>query len=198
MARRASRWIRQHSGARGVSSPRSIPIFGAVSWTLTQVVHFRPTRRSSSAMCWPLMARTRSHFVRTNATSCVLLTTRNAKADLPPFAWRRDATYLITGGLGDVGLHVARSYGGAGRPTSSADEPNAAAAAGGMEQGYDRRPRSASASQRSAHSRRREWRCTLPRGRQRRDAASLVFSIGTRQKAWPPDPRRYSRGRLLR
>jgi acyl transferase domain-containing protein/acyl carrier protein len=25
----------------------------------------------------------------------------------PPFAWRADAAYLITGGLGDVGLHVA-------------------------------------------------------------------------------------------
>ena len=26
-----------------------------------------------------------------------------------PFAWRSDASYLITGGLGDVGLHIARA-----------------------------------------------------------------------------------------
>ena len=66
----------------------------------------------SSVMCWPLMARTRSHCVRTDVTSCGLL--REMRESRPAaFAWRRDATYLITGGLGDVGLHVARSDGGA-------------------------------------------------------------------------------------
>ena len=41
----------------------------------------------------------------------VLRLTHDEKRESRPvtFAWRRDATYLITGGLGDVGLHVARS-----------------------------------------------------------------------------------------
>ena len=45
----------------------------------------------------------------------VLRLTHDEKRESRParFAWRRDATYLITGGLGDVGLHVARSHGGA-------------------------------------------------------------------------------------
>ena len=32
----------------------------------------------------------------------------NPAARTSPFAWRRDATYLVTGGLGGVGLHVVR------------------------------------------------------------------------------------------
>ena len=28
---------------------------------------------------------------------------------MAPFAWRADAAYLITGGLGDIGLHVAKA-----------------------------------------------------------------------------------------
>jgi acyl transferase domain-containing protein len=31
-----------------------------------------------------------------------------------PIAWRADATYLITGGLGEVGLHIARTMAGCG------------------------------------------------------------------------------------
>ena len=55
-----------------------------------------------------MMARIKSHSARTDVTSCGLHRKSVITAS-GTFTWRRDGTYLITGGLGDIGLHIART-----------------------------------------------------------------------------------------
>ena len=54
------------------------------------------------------MERIRLRFVTDGDTSRRLVRKRQSRSQRPPLAWPTDGSYLITGGLGDLGLVVAR------------------------------------------------------------------------------------------